>query len=180
MHTANVIDLVKYQSVNSRIKSTSCYKKLAILAVNIKRSVKANKVHSDFHKLAAKATLKSNEQRIREKCPEPINNTLLEAIAFKTFIEAAAIANKAPNPRVIHFQLNKLGYAGTFARQVTKEVASDRFLKLHAKGLDRITAEYFIFHYAEHLVTPEVYGNVKALFQPKPQILFPSNAALAA
>ena len=180
MSNENVIDLVKYQTVNSRINSTSCHEKLATLAINIKASVKAKKVHSVFLKLAAIATKKSNKQRILEKCPEPIDSSLFEAIAFDTFIEAAALANKAPNARVVHFQLKKLGYARTFAKQVSKKVNADRFQKLRAKGLDKITAEYFIYHYAQHLVTPTVYAKVKALFQAEPQILFPSSVALAA
>ncbi len=176
----NIINIQQYKKIATRIASTSCHEKLATLATNIERTVKANKVHRDFLKLAAKATLKSNKQRILEKCPKPINNSLLEAIAFETFIDAAAIANQAPNTRVIHHQLNKLGYAKTFARQVSKQVASDRFLKLRAKGLDKITAEYFVYHFGEHLVAPKVYAKVKLLFQAKPQILFPSSAALAA
>lgn len=180
MINSNVIDLVKYQAISSLIKNTSCHVKLATLAANITRSVKANKERSAFLKLAAKATRKSNKQRILEKCPQPINDSLLEEIAFKTFIDAAAIANQAPNARVIHFQLKKLGYAKTFAKQVSNQVATDRFHKLRAKGLDKITAEYFVYHYAEHLVTPKVYAKVKALFQSKPRILFPSYAALAA
>lgn len=178
--TAAIINFVLYAKITNRINTTACHKKLATLATNIKRSVKANKVHSDFLKLAAKATLKSNKQRILEKCPQPINKSMLEAIALETFIEAAAIANQTPNGHVIHHQLKKLGYAGTFARQVSKQVASDRFHKLRAKGLDKITAEYFVYHYGQSLVTPKVYSAVKALFQAKPQILFPSSVALAA
>lgn len=174
------LNLALYQKIQKRVADTNCAKLLRILSCNITRCVSQNKVHNAFLILATHAQEKSNTKSMQSKLPLPINNTILEAIAFNNTIDAAAFAKKSPGFRVIHHQLKKLGYAATFARQVTKQVASDRFLQLRAKGLDKFTAESFVYHYAEHLVTPEVYANVKALFQPKPQILFPSNAALAA
>ena len=106
-----------YETVANKISSSTDYKGLQTLANNIRVRISKDTDYKHFVRLADNAEHKSKVVRILEKCPSPSNDTLLEQIAFNNFVQGCAVLDKAPSSRVIHWQLNRLGYAKTMAKQ---------------------------------------------------------------
>ena len=159
-----------YNKVANRISSSNNYESLLILAKNIRTRIKQDSAYSHFVRLADNAEYKSKVVRLREKCPSPSNQTLLEQIAFNNFVEGCAVLNKTPSSRVIHHQLNKLGYAKTMAKQIENQVGNAVFYKMLNKGVVHHTSEYFIYKFAKHLVSESTYNKVAVLFNSNSQL----------
>ena len=159
-----------YKKVEERIGSLDNYQSLQTLSDNIKLRIKNDADYKHFIRLADNAEHKSKVIRILEKCPTPINDSLLEQIAFNNFVEGCAVLDRLPSVRVIHQQLNKLGYAKTMAKQVENEVGNRVFFDMADKGIVRNTSEYFIYKFAKHLVSPKTYNKVADLFNSNTQL----------
>ena len=159
-----------YKRVAKRVSQLDDFKKLSNLANNIRKKIDADADYKHFAELALTAEHKSKVVRVLSKCPSPSNQTLLEQIAFNNFVEGCAVLNKAPSSRVIHHQLNKLGYAKTMAKQIENEVGNAVFYKMLNKGVVQHTSEYFIYKFAKHLVSESTYNKVAVLFNSNSQL----------
>jgi hypothetical protein len=144
-----------YKKVEERISSCNDYKKLCVLANNIRKRIDADADYKHFVRLADNAEFKAKIVRLLAKCPSPINDSVLEQMAFNNFVEGCAVLDKTPSVRVIHNQLKKLGYAKTMAD----------------KGVVRHTSEYFVFKYAKHLTNPKTYKKVAEFFNSNEGLL---------
>ncbi|HCK03624.1 MAG TPA: hypothetical protein DHV86_02505, partial [Methylophilaceae bacterium] len=89
-----------YNKVANRISNSNNYEGLLILSKNIRTRIKQDSDYSHFVRLADNAEYKSKVVRLRQKCPSPSNQTMLEHIAFNNFVEGCAVLNKAPSSRV--------------------------------------------------------------------------------
>ena len=159
-----------YETVANNISSSTDYKGLQSLANNIRVRISKDADYKHFVRLADNAEHKSKVVRILEKCPSPSNDTLLEQIAFNNFVQGCAVLDKAPSSRVIHWQLNRLGYAKTMAKQIENEVGNAVFYKMLNKGVVQHTSEYFIYKFAKHLVSESTYNKVAVLFNSNSQL----------
>ena len=159
-----------YKKVEERIGSLDNYQSLRTLSDNIKLRIKNDADYKDFIRLADNAEHKAKVVRILERCPSPINDSKLERTAFENFVEGCAVLNRMPNVRVIHHQLNKLGYAKTMAKQVENEVGNRVFFEMVDKGRVRNTSEYFIYNSAKHLVSKDTYNKIADLFNSNTQL----------
>ena len=159
-----------YKKVESRIGSLGNYQSLQTLANNIRNRISVDADYKHFVRLADNAEFKSKVCRILEKCPTPTDESLLEQIAFNNFVQGCAVLDKAPSSRVIHWQLNKLGYAKTMAKQIENEVGNSVFYKMVDNGAVRHTSEYFIYKFAKHLVSKDTYNKVADLFNSNSQL----------
>ena len=160
-----------YKRVADRVSQLNDFEKLSTLAKNIRKRIDADADYKHFTKLALTAEHKSKVVRILEKCPSPSNDTLLEQIAFNNFVQGCAVLDKAPSSRVIHWQLNRLGYAKTMAKQITNEVGNAVFYAMKDKGVVKHTSEYFIYKFAKHLVSKNTYSKVADLFKSNEPLL---------
>ena len=160
-----------YKKVEERISSCNDYKKLCVLANNIRKRIDADADYKHFVRLADNAEFKAKIVRLLAKCPSPINDSVLEQMAFNNFVEGCAVLDKTPSVRVIHNQLKKLGYAKTMAKQVENEVGNRVFFEMADKGVVRHTSEYFVFKYAKHLTNPKTYKKVAEFFDSNQQLL---------
>lgn len=166
-----------YKKTEALIARTNDYKKLCALDTNIRKRIAADASYKHdgsykhFVRLADNAQFKAKLIRLLEKCPSPINDSMLEQIAFNNFVEGAATLDKTPSARVIHNQLKKLGYAKTMAKQVENEVGNKVFFEMAAKGIVRHTSEYFIFKYAKHLTNPKTYNKIAEFFKDNEELL---------
>ena len=154
-----------YTKVEQSISRLNNYQSLQTLAENIRVRISKDADYKHFVRLADNAEHKGKVTRILEKCPSPINDSLLEQIAFNNFVEGCAVMDKAPSSRVIHWQLKRLGYAKTMAKQIENEVGNAVFNTMKNKGAVSNTSEYFIYKFAKHLVTPNTYNKVADLFK---------------
>ena len=160
-----------YKKVEERIRTYNDYKQLCSLAKNIRQRVDADADYKHFLELAEKAEYKAKIVRLLAKCPSPINDSLLEQMAFNNFVEGCAVLDKTPSVRVIHHQLKKLGYAKTMAKQVENEVGNKVFFEMADRGVVRHTSEYFIFKYAKHLTNTNTYKKVAEFFHSNEGLL---------
>ena len=160
-----------YERLTNSISSSTDFKGLQTLANNIRVRISKDADYKYFVRLADNAEHKSKVVRILEKCPSPSNDTLLEQIAFNNFVQGCAVLDKAPSSRVIHWQLNRLGYAKTMAKQIENEVGNAVFYAMKDKGVVKHTSEYFIYKFAKHLVSKNTYNKVADLFNSNRQLL---------
>jgi hypothetical protein len=160
-----------YKKVEDSIGSSTDYKGLQTLANNIRVRITKDADYKHFVRLADNAEHKSKVVRILERCPSPSNETLLEQIAFNNFVEGCAVLDRTPSARVIHHQLNKLGYAKTMAKQIENEVGNAVFFEMLDKGIIKHTSEYFIYKFAKHLVSKNTYSKVADLFNSNEPLL---------
>jgi hypothetical protein len=144
---------------------------LQTLANNIRVRITKDADYKHFVRLADNAEHKSKVVRILERCPSPSNETLLEQIAFNNFVEGCAVLDRTLSARVIHHQLNKLGYAKTMAKQIENEVGNAVFFEMLDKGIVKHTSEYFIYKFAKHLVSKNTYSKVADLFNSNEPLL---------
>lgn len=156
---------IDYKKTEELIYSTNNYEKLNILAANIRRRINNDADYKHFVRLADNAEHKAKVIRVLDRCPSPINDSELEQIAFNNFVESSAVFDKVPSFRVIYYQLSKLGYAKTMARQVTKSVGGGNFKNMCKRGLVSLTSEMFIFKHGKSLVSDSVYAKVCSLFE---------------
>ena len=160
-----------YKKTEALVASTNDYKKLCALETNIRKRIATDPSFKNLVRLADNAEFKAKLIRLLERCPSPINDSMLEQIAFNNFVEGAATLDKTPSSRVIHHQLKKLGYAKTMAKQVENEVGNKVFFEMAAKGIVRHTSEYFIFKYAKHLTNPKTYNKIAEFFKNNEELL---------
>ena len=160
-----------YTKVEDSIGSSTDYKGLKTLANNIRVRITKDADYKHFVRLADNAEHKSRILRIREKCPSPFNQSLVEQIAFNNFVEGTASFDRLPSPRVIHQQLNVYGYSKTLAKHCEKEVGNVVFFKMFAKGIVKHTAEYFIYQHGKDLVSSKVYEKIENLFLSSDELL---------
>ena len=160
-----LVNIPSTKVIAERIAKTNSFRALKVIAENIRRFIDDGKCASEFEALFEQAAHKAKVVRVLERCPAPANNTMLEHMAFESCVEGCATLDTAPSVRVVHYQLKKLGYAKTAARQVERAVGGTMYQKLVERGAVRFSSEYFVFKYAEHLVSAETYAKVKALFE---------------
>lgn len=167
MSKVQLVDLVRFAKY---IDNTSEYKKLIVLGDNGKRLAKDAANGTELMELVDKAYIKARKVRLLSKCPMPIDDSELEQKAFNLFVDSSAIMDKFPSVRVIYHQLNKLGYAKTMAKQVSKSVGGGNFETMCKSGLVKYTSEYFVLNNAKHLVDEKVYTEVVDLFKSNPHL----------
>lgn len=160
-----------YKKAEEHISRLNNYKSLSALANNIRNRIDADADYKHFVRLADNAEFKAKIVRLLAKCPSPINDSMLEQMAFNNFVEGCAVLDKTPSVRVIHHQLRKLGYAKTMAKQVENEVGNRVFFEMADKGAVRNTSEYFVFKYAKHLTNPNTYQKVAEFFDKNEALL---------
>ena len=160
-----------YKRVADRVSQLDDFEKLSTLAKNIRKRIDADADYKHFTKLALTAEHKSKVVRVLSKCPTPINKSKLEEEAFENFVQGTAILNKMPSVRVIHQQLNRLGYAKTMARQVENSVGNAVFFDMAKKGIVKHTSEFFVYKNGKHLVKPSTYTKIANLFRSNEQLL---------
>ena len=160
-----------YKKVEDNIRSLNNYKSLSALANNIRARIDADADYKHFVRLADNAEFKAKIVRLLDRCPSPINDSMLEQMAFNNFVEGCAVLDKTPSVRVIHNQLKKLGYAKTMAKQVENEVGNAVFFEMADRGAVRHTSEYFVFKYAKHLTNPNTYQKVTEFFNENERLL---------
>ena len=160
-----------YKKVEDNIRSLNNYKSLSALANNIRARIEADADYKHFVRLADNAEFKAKIVRLLDRCPSPINDSMLEQMAFNNFVEGCAVLDKTPSVRVIHHQLKKLGYAKTMAKQVENEVGNKVFFEMVDRGVVRHTSEYFIFKYEKHLTNTNTYKKVAEFFHSNEGLL---------
>jgi len=160
-----------YKKVEDNIRSLNNDKSLSALANNIRTRIETDADYKHFVRLADNAEFKAKIVRLLDRCPSPINDSMLEQMAFNNFVEGCAVLDKTPSVRVIHNQLKKLGYAKTMAKQVENEVGNAVFFEMADRGAVRHTSEYFVFKYAKHLTNPNTYQKVTEFFNENERLL---------
>jgi|TARA_R110001592_G_scaffold327156_1_gene608249 hypothetical protein len=155
---------VEFEKVDAQIEKLNDSKLLLNLATNINNRIKQNVEYSHFAILSKKAKDKANSIRLKQTLPSPISNSKLEILAYESVFKTAMELDLKPSARVIYWQLSRLGYAQTLVKQVCKSIANKTYQSLCANGLVDITAEYFVFNYAQHLIPNKVKDQLTELF----------------